>query len=119
MLYQAKRWVRPEDLNPHNTLFAGRLLDWVNEQIGIATVVHLKNNKFAARNISNINFLSPARSGEVIEIGVEMINMGKSSITFKAEVFNYSTQKKMLTIDKIIMVCLDDGGNPIPHGLIF
>jgi acyl-CoA hydrolase len=115
MEFQTKRWVRPEDLNPHNSLFAGRLLEWINEQIGVATVVQLKNKKFAARHIAEINFISPARSGDVVEIGVEIIEFGKTSITFRAEAHNYSTGKTMLTIEKIIMVLLDDEGTPIPH----
>ncbi|MDR2123084.1 MAG: acyl-CoA thioesterase [Flavobacteriaceae bacterium] len=117
MEFQTKRWVRPEDLNPHNSLFAGRLLEWINEQIGVATVVQLKNKRFAVRHISEINFKSPARSGEVVEIGVEIVEFGKTSITFRAEAHNYSTGKDMLTIEKIIMVLLDGEGNPVPHGL--
>ena len=117
MEFQTRRWVRPEDLNPHNTLFAGRLLEWVNEQIGVATVVQLKNKRFAARHISDINFISPARSGDVIEIGVEIAEIGRTSITFRAEVHNFSTQKTMLTVEKVIMVLLDDMGTPIPHGI--
>jgi acyl-CoA hydrolase len=117
MKFQTKRWVRPEDLNPHDNLFAGRLLEWVNEQIGVATVVLLQNRKFAVRHISEINFMNPAHSGEVVEIGVEIVRTGNTSITFRAEAHNYSTGKAMLIIEKIIMVLLDDNGTPIPHGL--
>ena len=28
MKYNTRKWVKPEDLNPNNSLFGGRLLEW-------------------------------------------------------------------------------------------
>ncbi len=117
MEFQTRRWVRPEDLNPNNSLFAGRLLEWVNEQIGLSTVIQLKARTFAARHISDINFMTPARLGDIVELGIEVVEYGRTSITFRGEARNYLTQEPILSVEKIIMVSLDENGNPKPHGL--
>ena len=37
MTFDTRRWVKPQDLNPSGTLFGGRMLAWIDEEIGIYT----------------------------------------------------------------------------------
>ncbi len=32
MNYHTRKWVKPEDLNPNQSLFGGKLLQWIDEE---------------------------------------------------------------------------------------
>ena len=115
MNFHTRKWVKPEDLNPNNTLFGGRLLEWIDEEAALYTIIQLESPKVVTKFISEINFISSAKKGDIIEIGLEVIHFGNTSITLCCEVRNKMTRQIIITIDKIIMVSLDANGNPIPH----
>jgi acyl-CoA hydrolase len=108
--------VKPEDLNPNGTLFGGQLLAWIDEEAALYTVIQLENSKIVTKYISEINFMSSAIQGDIIEIGIEVTKFGKSSMTLKCEARNKMTRETILTVDNIIMVNLGDDGKPKPHG---
>lgn len=116
MKFHTRKWVKPEDLNPNNSLFGGKLMAWVDEEAALYTVVQLENPHVVTKFISEVEFVNSASSGDIIEIGMEAIKFGKSSITLTCEVRNMMTKKTIVTIDKIIMVNLDENGKPVPHG---
>ncbi len=60
--------------------------------------------------------MSSAKQGDIIEIGMDVISFGKSSLTIKCEVRNKMTHETILTVDNIIMVNLGENGKPAPHG---
>ena len=66
--------------------------------------------------MSEINFRSSAKKGDIIEIGLEAVKFGGSSLTLACEVRNKMTREVIITIDTIIMVSLDKNGKPKPHG---
>ncbi|SFN67080.1 Acyl-CoA hydrolase [Bizionia echini] len=116
MRFHSRKWVKPEDLNPNGTLFGGRLLAWIDEEAALYTVVQLENPKIVTKYISEINFMSSAKQGDIVEVGMEVTKFGTSSITLKCEARNKMTRETILTVDNIIMVNLDDQGKPKPHG---
>lgn len=116
MRFHTRKWVKPEDLNPNGTLFGGRLLAWIDEEAALYTVVQLENNRIVTKYISEINFMSSAKQGDIVEIGIEVTKFGKSSMTLKCEVRNKMTHETILTVDNIIMVNLGSDGKPRPHG---
>jgi len=116
MRFHTRKWVKPEDLNPNATLFGGRLLEWIDEEAALYTVVQLENSKVVTKYISEINFMSSAKQGDIIELGMDVVNFGTSSIVLKCEARNMMTRETILTVDNIIMVNLDEGGHPMPHG---
>ena len=116
MRFHTRKWVKPEDLNPNGTLFGGRLLEWIDEEAAMYTIIQLENPKIVTKFISEINFKSSAKKGDIVEIGIIVSNFGKTSITLSCEVRNKMTHETIITIDKIIMVNLDSKGNPSPHG---
>lgn len=83
MKFQTKKWVKPEDLNPNDTLFGGRLLAWIDEEAALFAATELKNTKVVTKYISEINFNSSGQQGDIIEIGLELIHFGKTSVTFE------------------------------------
>lgn len=66
--------------------------------------------------MSEIDFVSSAKQGDIIEIGMEVVAFGNSSITLKCSVRNKLTHKVIIEIDKIVMVSLDEDGKPLKHG---
>ncbi|MBV7316738.1 acyl-CoA thioesterase [Shewanella sp. NIFS-20-20] len=117
MKYYSRRWVKPEHLNPVNTLFGGQLLSWIDEEAAIFASCQMKSNFHVTKIISEINFLTPARQGDVLEFGLEVIHMGLTSITIACHVRNKESGLAVVSIDKIVFVNLDAQGKPTPHGI--
>jgi acyl-CoA hydrolase len=116
MNFHTRKWVKPEDLNPNGTLFGGRLLEWIDEEAALYTIVQLENRHIVTKFISEINFIAAPVQGDIIEMGIEVVKFGSSSITLRCEVRDKLNRKKVLEIDKIIMVNLGPDGKPAPHG---
>lgn len=116
MNFHTRKWVKPEDLNPNGTLFGGSLLKWIDEEAAIYAIIQLDNPKVVTKYISEINFLSSAKTGDIIELGMTATHFGNTSITLKCEVRNKLTRQPILAIDKLVFVNLDAAGNPAPHG---
>ncbi|MEZ4802599.1 MAG: hotdog domain-containing protein [Gelidibacter sp.] len=116
MRFHTRKWVKPEDLNPNGTLFGGQLLAWIDEEAALYTIIQLENPKIVTKYISEINFMSSAKQGDIIEIGMDVVKFGSSSITLKCEARNKMTRETILTVENIIMVNLDEDGKPKPHG---
>lgn len=116
MRFHTRKWVKPEDLNPNGTLFGGKLLAWIDEEAALYTIVQFENSKIVTKYISEINFMSSAKQGDIVEIGIDVVKFGTSSITLNCKARNMRTRETILTVDNIIMVNLDDLGKPKPHG---
>ena len=116
MNFHTRKWVKPEDLNPNRTLFGGRLLAWIDEEAALYAIIQLENPRTVTKFISEIDFRSSAKEGEIIEIGMEVVKFGRASLTLRAEVRNKMTRETILSVDRIVMVSLDEMGRPKPHG---
>ncbi|MDG1333725.1 MAG: hotdog domain-containing protein [Crocinitomicaceae bacterium] len=116
MRFHTRKWVKPEDLNPNGTLFGGRLLQWIDEEAALYAIAQLENTKIVTKYISDINFQDKAEKGDIVEIGMDVVKFGKTSLTLRCEVRNMMTRKTIISIDTIIMVSLGKDGMPSPHG---
>jgi len=116
MRFHTRKWIKPEDLNPNGTLFGGKLLEWIDEEAALYAIIQLENHKTVTKYISEIDFISSAKQGEIVEIGIEVVKFGQASLTLKCEVRNKMTRQTILKIDKIVLVSLGDNGKPKPHG---
>lgn len=114
--YRTRKWVKPEDLNANGTLFGGSLLRWIDEEAAIYAIIQLGNPRSVTKLISEINFRSSARQGDMIEMGLRAVKFGRTSLTMRAKVRNMISGEVILTIEKIVFVSLDVDGNPVPHG---
>ena len=116
MRFHTRKWVKPEDLNANGTLFGGKLLAWIDEEAALYSIVQLENPKVVTKYMSEINFMSAAKQGDIVEIGIDVVKFGSSSLVLKCEVRNMMTREKIITIDNITMVNLDEDGKSKPHG---
>lgn len=116
MKFRTRKLIKPSDLNSNNSLFGGALLKWIDEEAGIYAMTKLDSKEVVTKFISEIDFVSSAKLGDVIEIGLEFSSIGKTSITFSCVVRNVFTKKIIISIDKIVFVKIDENEKPIPHG---
>lgn len=116
MKFHTRKWVKPEDLNPNRTLFGGKLLAWIDEEAALYSIIQLENSHVVTKFMSEINFMSSAVQGDIVEIGLEVVKFGNTSLILKCEVRNKMTHETIITVDKITMVNLDENGKPKAHG---
>ena len=116
MRFHTRKWVKPEDLNPNGTLFGGKLLAWIDEEAALYAIVQLENQRVVTKHMSEINFMSSAKQGDIVEIGIDVVLFGTTQFVLISEVRNKMTHENIITVDNITMVNLDGYGRPLPHG---
>lgn len=114
--FHTRKWVKPEDLNPNKSLFGGSLLRWIDEEAAIYAIIQLDNKNVVTKFISEIDFVSSAYQGDIIEMGMEVVEFGRTSLTLRCEVRNKLNRRLILKIEKLVLVNLDESGRPAPHG---
>ena len=91
MKYRTRKLVKPSDLNPRRTLFGGQVLKWIDEEAAIFAICQLGSPNIVTKAMSEINFVSTAVLGDIIEFGMDMVKVGTSSITIACDVRNKIT----------------------------
>ena len=117
MKFYSRKLIKPGDLNANNTLFGGALLRWIDEEAGIYAMTKLDTKKVVTKYMSEIDFMNSAKQGDVIQIGLEFLDIGRTSISFRCAVRNDFSKKIIITIEKIVFVKVDDEDKPRPHGM--
>lgn len=115
MKYYSRKLIRPSDLNANDTLFGGSLLKWIDEEAGIYAMSKLDSQKVVTKYMSEIDFVSSAKQGDIIEIGLKFLDVGRTSISFRCEVRNLVTKKTIIRIERIVFVKVDEKERPTPH----
>ena len=115
MNFKTRKLIKYEDLNARGTLFGGQVLKWIDEEASIFTICQLKERSIVTKAMSEINFVSSAKTGDIVEIGCELVGFGNTSITIACEVRNKDTKKTIIRIDKIVFVAVGENGKPTPH----
>lgn len=116
MRFHTRKWIKPEDLNPNGTLFGGQLLAWIDEELALYSIIQLENSRIVTKHMSEINFVSSAKQGDVIEIGIDVVKFGNTSLTLQCEVRNMMSRATIITIESITMVSMGSDGKPKAHG---
>ena len=116
MRFHTRKWVKPEDLNPNGTLFGGKLLAWLDEELALYSIIQLENSRIVTKHMSEINFRSSAKQGDIVEIGIDVLKFGNTSLVLTCEARNMMTRETIITIDTTTMVNLGADGKPKAHG---
>lgn len=114
MIYRTRKIVKYEDLNPRGTLFGGQLLKFIDEEAAIFAMCQIGDKMVVTKAMSQIDFISSPKVGDVIEIGSMLVKVGNTSITIKCNVRNKYTKEDVITIDEIVFVRVDENGKPKP-----
>jgi acyl-CoA hydrolase len=116
MKFRTRKLVKHCDLNPAGTLFGGRALEWIDEEAAIYSLCQLKfPTHLVTKAMSKIDFKAPARLGDIVEIGMDTVAVGTTSITVACTLRNKRTTEIILRVDKIVFVNLGPDGKPSPH----
>ena len=116
MKYRTRKLIKPEDLNPRRTLFGGRVLQWIDEEAAIFAICQLGSANIVTKAMSEINFVSTAVVGDIIEFGMDLVKFGTTSVTVACDVRNKITKQSIVKIDEIVFVLLNEEVKPTPHG---
>jgi acyl-CoA hydrolase len=116
MNFRTRKLIKYEDLNSGGTLFGGQVLKWIDEEAAIFCMCQLSTKSIVTKAMSEVNFISSAKLGDIVEIGCELVEFGTTSITIACEVRNKDTKKTIIRVDKIVFVAIDENKTPIPHG---
>lgn len=115
MIYRTRKLIKPSDLNPRGTLFGGQLLKWIDEEASIFAICQLSSPNIVTKAMSEIDFVSTAKVGDIIEFGMDLVKFGTTSVTLCCDVRNKNTKQSIIKIEKIIFVLLDENGRPTAH----
>ena len=116
MKFLTRKLVTPADLNPRGYLHGGQLLKWIDEEGGIHAALELQTGLIVTKYISDIDFKFPVIQGDVVEIGMQTLEIGKTSCTLSCEVRSIQAEKTVCSIDKLVYVRVNKYGLPKSHG---
>lgn len=117
MNFYSRKLIKPQDLNAHGTLFGGTVLSWIDEEAAIFSTCQLGKGNIVTKYMTEIDFVGTAGIGDIIEIGMETVKFGKTSITVRCLVRHKFSKKTIIKIDEIVFVHIGEDGKPQPHGI--
>lgn len=80
-----RQLVMPNDANPHNTIFGGVVMSWVDMAAAMVGERHTNGNVVTV-HIDDITFLSPIRVGDHVLIQAQLNYVGRSSMLIGVKV---------------------------------
>ena len=116
MKFLTRKLVTPADLNPRGTLHGGQLLKWIDEEGGIHAGLEMNTGLIVTKMMSEINFKFPVILGDVVQIGMKTVDIGKSSMTLSCEVRSLQAERTVCSIDKMVYIRVNKYGLPKAHG---
>ena len=116
MKFITRKLVTPADLNPRGTLHGGQLLKWIDEEGCIHACLELDTGLIVTKYISEIDFKFPVLEGDVVEIGMQTLSIGNTSVTLACDVRSMQANRVVCSIDKLVYVRVNKYGLPKGHG---
>ena len=123
------KFVRPEDLNPANRLFGGRMMEWADEAAALYAMSQLQTKQIVTLKVSEMLFQSPAQQGDILEFYCQCKSIGRTSITIDLAVHQKEItgpppsaplperDPRIILKCEFVFVSVDHQGKPTPHGL--
>jgi acyl-CoA thioesterase YciA len=98
-----KKVCMTKDIGIHGNLFGGNLLQWIDE--AAAGFIHeaLNHHPVVTLKISEVLFKEPVKVNDVINIDVQIIRIGKTSITVDIQVVNTKTGNIVCTLEAVFV----------------
>ncbi len=117
MKIATRRFVRPEFMNHHQTLYAGYISEWLTEaaMIGVTEIMGEMDHVVLAA-VREIQIKRPVRAGTILEFRYQPGKYGTTSVEILVEGRDFLSHDIYVT-GSAIFVTVDDEGNKMPHGL--
>jgi len=108
---------KTSDVGFHGNLFGGQLLAWIDEAGAALSAEFAETGRIVTKHMSEVNFQSPVRPGQIIRIYGAIKKVGRTSLTIEVEARRHSiyngTQKPVCKCD-MVFVRIDGDGEPVP-----
>lgn len=108
--------VLPNDTNPLNTLFGGKLLQWIDVTAGVAAHRHTGRVCVTA-SVNNVSFDMPVKLGDIVTLEAKVSRAFNTSIEVHVDVWieNRSGDfKRKCNTAILTFVAVDQNGSPLP-----
>ena len=108
--------VFPHHTNHLGTLFGGQGLALMDKAAFIAASRLARRTVVTARS-ERVNFLSPIRQGDLVEVVARVTRIGRSSMQVDVELIAesiHSGERRLCTTGRFHMIALDGEGRPTP-----
>lgn len=109
------RLVLPADTNHIGTMFGGNVLAYIDEIAAITAMKHC-NNTVVTASIDSVDFVSPAKTGDVLQLEAIVTYTGTTSMEVYVRVMahNLLENREQLTTESFLtMVAVDEDGHPV------
>jgi len=108
--------VFPQDANPLGTMFGGRVLQMMDGNSAIAAFRFCRGAAVTASS-EPIDFRTPIRVGDIIEVRSRVAWAGRSSMIIRSEVYSedpLTGERRLCTVGHMNFVAVDADGRPVP-----
>jgi len=102
-----------EHMNGAGRLFGGRLMEWIDVVAGVVARRHSGHDVTTA-SIDRLEFIAPAYLGDTIVLDGCITYVGRTSMEVRVDTYveKLSGQKDRINRAYLVMVALDNDGNP-------
>lgn len=108
--------VFPQDTNSYGTLFGGKLMEMMDKAAGIVAS-KFAHREFVTVSVDTMEFKSPARKGDLIEVVGKVVFTSTHSVACKVNAYAMSKAdwtRKEICSGFFFMVAIDNQMRPIP-----
>lgn len=113
----SREMVLDQDIGLNATLFGGDMMARMDKVAGITASLMSHNRRFVTLKVSELEFHSPVRAGDIIEFYAAISRQGTTSLCIQLEVMVYapvSNARRDVTSGSFTMVAVDDSLRPEP-----
>ena len=115
-IFHYDRLIKSEDLNHHQTLFAGRCAEWFVEAGFIAAASVLPSENIVCLKIHGLTFNTPMHSGDIAHFESRIAYTGRTSLRVYVSLKGLAGKAPNVT-GFITFVHVNAQGEAVPHGL--
>lgn len=115
-VFSTSHLIKAEDINNHETLYAGRMAEWFVESAYLAAAQSLASpdvGQMVCVNIANMQFLKPVVLGDILSIESHVASASRTSMTVEVKA---KVRGEVRLEGRSVFVCVDHDGKKIPHG---
>lgn len=109
--------VMAASLNAHGNLFGGIMLAWLDEAAAIFGMRKIGYTNIVTVNMDDVDFKTPGRNGDMIQIYACIEKQGRSSFTVRTTAMSLqrdTLEEREVISCRITFVCLNQEGKPFP-----
>ena len=108
--------VYPGQTNSQGTLFGGHALSLM-DRLSFILASRFTRMPVVTASTGKIEFMTPVKEGELIELKGEVAHVGRTSLRIRIEMYRedlLSGDRSLCTTGEFVMVAVDANGRPAP-----